>query len=198
VRSDLFDLSGLDTELASVDACFFCLGVSSVGMTEAEYRRITFELTTVTAQRLAGLNPGLIFVYVSGAGTDSSERGRSMWARIKGQTENALLRLPIRAAYMFRPGVIVPLHGIRSKTPVYRWLYIALTLFLPFLQRTFPTHVTTTERLGRAMLQVARVGTTKRVLETSDINLLGEWRAVSGSAGFASGPERPDTPLRLV
>src|SRR5882762_5511121 len=130
VRSDLFDLSDLDTELAAIDACFFCLGVSSVGMTEAEYRRITLELTTVTAQRLAGLNPGLIFIYVSGAGTDSSERGRSMWARIKGKTETTLLRLPIKAAYMFRPGVIVPLHGIRSKTPVYRWFYIALTPLL--------------------------------------------------------------------
>ena len=174
VRSDLFDLSDLDTELAAIDACFFCLGVSSVGMTEAEYRRITLELTTVTAQRLAGLNPGLIFIYVSGAGTDSSERGRSMWARIKGKTETTLLRLPIKAAYMFRPGVIVPLHGIRSKTPVYRWFYIALTPLLPFLERTFPKYVTTTERIGRAMLRVARVGTAKRVLETSDINLLGE------------------------
>ena len=173
VRSDLFDLSDLDTELAAIDACFFCLGVSSVGMTEEAYRRITFELTTAIAKRLAGLNPALIFVYVSGAGTDSSERGRSTWARIKGQTENALLRLPIKAAFMFRPGMIVPLHGIRSKTAIYRWLYIVLTPLLPLLERTFPKYVTTTERLGRAMLHVAHVGATKRVLGNSDINLLG-------------------------
>ena len=173
VRGDLFDLSGLDKELTAIDACFFCLGVSSVGMTEEAYRRITFELTTAIGQRLAGLNPALTFVYVSGAGTDSSERGRSLCARIKGQTEHALLRLPIKAAFMFRPGMIVPLHGIRSKTAIYRWLYIALTPLLPFLERTFPKYVTTTERLGRAMLHVANVGATKRVLENSDINLLG-------------------------
>jgi len=173
VRGDLFDLSGLDKELTAIDACFFCLGVSSVGMTEEAYRRITFALTTAIGQRLAGLNPALTFVYVSGAGTDSSERGRSLCARIKGQTEHALLRLPIKAAFMFRPGMIVPLHGIRSKTAIYRWLYIALTPLLPFLERTFPKYVTTTERLGRAMLHVANVGATKRVLENSDINLLG-------------------------
>ena len=146
LRADVRDLSGLDKELAAIDACFFCLGVSSVGMTEQAYRTVTFELTTVIAGRLAALNPSLVFAYVSGAGTDSSERGRSMWARIKGQTENALLRLPFKAAYMFRPAIIVPLHGMQSKTALYRWLYRALTPLLPFLERTFPKYVTTTER----------------------------------------------------
>jgi len=123
MQRDFFDFSAIENELSGLDACFFCLGVSSAGMTEIRYRRITYDLTLVAAETLVKLNPGMIFVYVSGAGTDSTERGRSMWARVKGQTENALLRLPFKAAYMFRPGVIVPLDGIRSKTKIYRMGY---------------------------------------------------------------------------
>ncbi len=172
VHEDFFDFSAIESELAGFDACFFCLGVSSAGKSEADYRRITYDITLAAAKTLVKLNPNLTFVYVSGAGTDSSERGRMMWARVKGQTENALLRLPFKAAYMFRPGVIVPLDGIKSRTMLYRVPYALMGPILPLLQRLFPKYVTTTEKLGRAMLTVARHGAPKPVLESSDINQL--------------------------
>src|SRR5882672_558045 len=114
VLADLTDLSSLQAELSGYGACFFCLGTSAVGMTEADYRRVTYDLTLSVARTLAAASPGMTFIYVSGSGTDSTGRGRSMWARVKGETENALLRLPFKAAYMFRPGLIQPLHGIVS------------------------------------------------------------------------------------
>jgi uncharacterized protein YbjT (DUF2867 family) len=172
VHADLFELSTIENELQGFDACFFCLGVSSAGMSEAAYRRVTYELTVTTAQTLARLNPTMTFIYVSGAGTDSSERGRSMWARVKGATENALLRLPFKAAYMFRPGVIRPLHGIRSKTTSYRIGYSLMAPLLPLLQRALPQYVTTTKQVGRAMLHAARAGAPKSILESADINAL--------------------------
>jgi uncharacterized protein YbjT (DUF2867 family) len=172
VVPDVGDLSAVEGELAGFDACFFCLGVSSVGMSEAEYARLTYDLTLGVARTLARVSPGLTFVYVSGAGTDSTERGRSMWARVKGRTENALLALPFRAAYMFRPGYIQPLHGIRSKTPLYRAAAAVIAPFVPLLRRLAPDAVTTTEQVGRAMLAVARGGYAKRHLEARDINAL--------------------------
>jgi len=170
VQGDLFDLSAIEKQLSGFDACFFCLGVSSVGMAEERYRAVTYDLTLAVARRLVKLNPQVTFIYVSGMGTDSSERGRTMWARVKGATENALLRLPFRAACMFRPAMIVPLHGIRSKTRLYRAVYRATAPLLPLLYRWFPKYVTTTERVGRAMIQVARHGAPKAVLENADIN----------------------------
>jgi uncharacterized protein YbjT (DUF2867 family) len=169
--ADLFDLSAIEAELSGYDACFFCLGVSSFGMTEEQYRHITFDLTMAVAQTLAKLNPEMTFIYVSGAGTDSSERGRTMWARVKGKTENAMLKLSLRA-YMFRPGVIVPLHGIQSRTKSYRLLYVLTGPILPWLYTRFPKYVTTTEQLGRAMIKVAGAGAPKRILESADINQL--------------------------
>ncbi|NTX77778.1 epimerase [Serratia proteamaculans] len=168
---DLSDLSAVETQLAGYDACFFCLGVSSAGMNEARYRALTYDLTLAAAGPLARLNPAMTFIYVSGVGTDSSERGRSMWARVKGATENALLALPFHAV-MFRPGAIVPLHGIRSRTRLYDLLY---RLFKPLwfgALRLFPHQVTTTERVGLAMLAVARHQTTLRVIEPEEINRL--------------------------
>jgi uncharacterized protein YbjT (DUF2867 family) len=170
VHRDLTSFENIEDQLQGYDACFFCLGVSSAGMREADYRRITYDLTMAAAQTLARLNPGMTFIYVSGAGTDSSGRGRSMWARVKGETENALLRLPFKAAYMFRPGLIQPLHGIRSKTRIYRVFYVILGPFVPWLLAMFPKYVTTTERVGRAMISVARQGFPKPVLESQDIN----------------------------
>jgi uncharacterized protein YbjT (DUF2867 family) len=172
VLPDVAELSEVEAELAGFDACFFCLGVSSVGMSEERYTQLTYDLTLSVAQTLARLNSGMTFVYVSGAGTDSSERGRTMWARVKGRTENALLRLPFQAAYMFRPALIVPMHGVRSKTGWYRVLYALMTPFYPALKALFPNGITTTERVGRAMLAVARRGYSKPVLETRDINSL--------------------------
>ena len=169
---DLMDLSGAERDLTGFDACFFCLGVSSLGLSEAEYTRITHDLTLSAARALVRLNPAMTFVYVSGAGTDSTEKGRSMWARVKGRTEHALRDLPFRAVYLFRPGAIVPLHGVRSKTRLYRLFYALLRPLLPALARLFPNAVTTTEEVGRAMLAVARAGYPAAVLETRDINRL--------------------------
>ncbi len=169
--SDLFDLSGMEPELKGYDACFFCLGVSSFGMPEEQYRHITFDLTLAVAQLLAKLNPDMTFIYVSGAGTDSTESGRTMWARVKGRSENALLQVPLRG-YMFRPGAIVPLYGIKSRTKSYRLFYTPLAPILPWLYARFPKYVTTTEQIGRAMIKVAREGAAKRVLESIDINQL--------------------------
>jgi uncharacterized protein YbjT (DUF2867 family) len=168
VRADLANTQSYAPELDRFDACFFCLGVSSAGMTEERYTRVTYDLTLAVAQALAKLNPSMTFMYVSGKGTDSSERGRAMWARVKGRTENALLKLPFKA-YMFRPGLIIPLHGITSRTTWYRVFYVLLKPLLPIMRRVFPGSVTTTEQLGRAMLAVARSGYPKRILETSDI-----------------------------
>jgi len=171
-HTDLADLASLETRLTGFDACFFCLGVSSAGMREADYRRITFDLTLAVAGVLARLNPAMTFIYVTGAGTDSRGRGRSMWARVKGETENALLRLPFKAAVMFRPAGIVPMHGITSKTTLYRAAYAVTRPFWPFLRAVFPHHVTTTEKIGLAMLSVAKHGAPKSILETRDINAL--------------------------
>ena len=172
VHANLFDLSAIETRLTGYDACFFCLGVSSAGMSEQEYTVVTHDLTLAVARTLARLNPAMTFVYVSGQGTYGTEHGRAMWARVKGRTENALLRLPFKAAYMFRPGAIMPLHGVRSKTALYRAAYFALTPLYPLLKRLAPNAVTTSEQVGRAMLQVARHGYPNPVLETADINAL--------------------------
>jgi len=170
LHKDLTNVDSIEEQLQGYDACFFCLGVSSAGMKEADYRHITYDMTMAAAQTLARLNPGMTFIYVSGAGTDSSGRGRSMWARVKGETENALFQLPFKAAYMFRPGLIQPLHGIQSKTRIYRFFYVVLGPFIAWLMAVFPKYVTTTEQIGRAMIIVARQGASKRVLEGQDIN----------------------------
>jgi uncharacterized protein YbjT (DUF2867 family) len=172
ISPDLFDLSPFESRLAGFDACFFCLGVSAAGMSEQDYRRLTYDLTISVATTLVRLNPGMTFIYVSGAGTDSSERGRMMWARVKGKTENDLLKMPFRAAYMFRPGYIQPLHGIRTKTKWYGALYAVMGPLYPLWKRLLPNYVTTTECVGRVMINVARKGAPKRFLENRDINSL--------------------------
>ena len=169
VREDLSDLSAIEGKLSGYNACFFCLGVSAVGMNEEAYRHVTYDLTISVARTLANLNPTMTFIYVSGAGTDSTERGRMMWARVKGKTENALLQMPFKAAYMFRPGYIQPLHGIRTKTKWYGAVYAMMGPLYPVWKLLFPKYVTTTECLGRAMLTVAKRGAPKSVLENQDI-----------------------------
>lgn len=171
MRSDFFDYSDARADMKGYDACFFCLGVSAAGMAETAYHRVTYELTLAAAAALGELNPGLTFCYVSGEGTDSTERGRSMWARVKGKTENQLLRMPFNA-YVFRPGIIQPLKGVRSKTKLYQAFYNVIGPLYPLLRRLLPRHVTTTEHVGRAMIRVAATGYSKHVLENPDINLL--------------------------
>lgn len=168
VHQNLLDYAGMEHSLAGYEACFFCLGVASTGMKEADYERITYGFTLAAAEALSRLNPGMTFIYVSGSGTDSSEKGRMMWARVKGRTENALLRLPLNA-YMCRPGFIQPLDGIQSKTPMYRAFYKVLNPLMPLLRRALPSQILTTREIGQAMLAVARHGYEKRVLETRDI-----------------------------
>ncbi len=172
VREDLFDLSPVEAGLAGYDACLFCLGVSSAGMDEAAYRRVTRDLTLSVAATVLKASPAVTFLYVSGAGTDATERGRAMWARVKGETENALLAMPFRSAYMLRPGYIQPVHGVTSRTGLYRALYAVAGPLFPVWKALFPRHVTTTERLGRAMLLLAREGAPRRVLETADLEAL--------------------------
>jgi len=167
VAPDFYDFSAMEPEFAGYDACFFCLGVSSFGMKEAEYHRITYDLTMAAARALLKASPAMTFIYVSGAQTDPNSD--TMWANIKGETENALLAMGFGAAYMFRPGGIVPMHGIKSKTAIYRMIYTPLTPILPFLARTFPKYVTTTEQVGKAMLAVAKHGYPKPILEAVDI-----------------------------
>ncbi|MDR3775772.1 MAG: NAD(P)H-binding protein [Terracidiphilus sp.] len=168
VRADLSDFSDIEEELAGFDACFFVLGVSSSGMKEADYARVTYNLTVAAGEALSRVNPGMTFIYVSGAGTDSTEKGRVMWARVKGRTENALLRMPLKA-YMFRPGLIQPLDGIKSKTPAYRVLYSLTKPLLPLLRWALPNQVTTTREMGQAMLAVAKHGYPSRILEARDL-----------------------------
>jgi uncharacterized protein YbjT (DUF2867 family) len=171
IRHDNFmDFSPIESDLTGFDACFFCLGVSSVGMDEARYRHLTYDITIATATVLAKLNPSMVFIYVTGQGTDSTEQGRLMWARVKGKTENDLLKLPFKAAYMFRPAGIQPLHGIRSKTAWYQAIYVVAAPLLTLLNRVAPKYMTTTEQVGRAMIKVARNGYPKPVLESEDIN----------------------------
>jgi uncharacterized protein YbjT (DUF2867 family) len=170
VHDNFTDYSAIEPQLTGYDACFFCLGVSSIGMDEARYRYLTYDVTMAAAATLARLNPGMVFTYVTGRSTDSTERGSQMWARVKGKTENDLLRLPFRAAYMFRPAGIQPLHGVRSKTGWVQAIYVVTAPLLSYLVRAAPNYMTTSEQLGRAMLKVARDGYPKPVLESEDIN----------------------------
>lgn len=170
VHKDLWDYSSIDSQLRGLDACFFCLGVTSAGMSEDDYSRVTYGITQAAAETLCRLNPGLTFVFVSGKGADSSGRGRIMWARVKGKAENAVLRMPCKASFVFRPGVVLPIHGETSRTRAYRIMYAAMKPLLPLLKRILPAQIVTTEQFGRAMLIVSRRGAPKKVLESADIN----------------------------
>ena len=170
LHKDFTDYSAIEPQLAGYDACFFTLGVSSIGMDAERYRHLTYDLTMTAARALARLNPGMVFTYVTGRGTDSTEQGSLMWARVKGKTENDLLKLPFKAAYMFRPAGIQPLHGVRSKTGWINAVYAVTAPLLAVMVRATPHYMTTSERLGRAMIKVARDGYSRPILESADIN----------------------------
>jgi uncharacterized protein YbjT (DUF2867 family) len=170
VHADFLDFSAIESQLAGFDACFFCLGVSSLGMDEERYRHLTYDITMAAATTLARLNPGMVFTYVTGRGTDSTEKGPLMWARVKGKTENDLLKLPFKAAYMFRPAGIQPLHGVKSKTGWVQAIYVVSAPLLSLLTRVAPAYMTTSEQVGRAMIRVARDSYPKPILESEDIN----------------------------
>jgi len=170
VVPDLSDFTPVAEKLTGYDACFFCLGITSAGTPEAEYRRVTFDIPVAAGRVLAERNPNLTFVLVTGRGTDSSGKSTTMWARVKGEAENAIFALPLRGKYAFRPGIIQPLHGAASRTALYRFFYSAFGWLFPIMKALSADGFTTTERVGRAMLRVARNGYEKQILESRDIN----------------------------
>jgi len=170
-HADLFDLGAVAEELRGYDACFYAIGVTSAGMSEADYRRITYDLTVAVLDVIVRENPELKICFVSGAGTDASEKGRVMWARVKGAAENWVLGMGPEA-YVFRPGSIQPMKGVRSATASYQALYTVAAPLYPILRRLFPGSVTTSVAVGRAMIHAVTRGAPKKVLETRDINAL--------------------------
>jgi uncharacterized protein YbjT (DUF2867 family) len=171
LHRDFFDYAAIRDRLVGYQACLFCLGVSSAGMSEADYSRVTLDLTLAAAEAVLKANPGMGFAYVSGQGTDV--KSRFMWARVKGRLENRLLAMGFAPAVMFRPAAIQPMDGVRSKTRLYQWLYVLLRPCMPLLVRHFPSLATTSQRLGRAMLRAMRGETDMRILGSVDINRLG-------------------------
>lgn len=165
IHMDLFDLSGIEDRLSVYDTCLFCLGVSSVGMKEADYTRITYDLTLHFAKTLASRNTALTFCYISGAGTDSSEKGRLMWARVKGKTENDLATLPFKTVYSFRPGFLIPSKGAKNVLSFYRYI----GWLMPILRKLAPKFVCSLSELGQAMINASLIGYEKKVLEGNDI-----------------------------
>lgn len=170
-HEDFTDFTAVKDQLAGYDACFYCLGTSAVGMSEADYRIVSFDFPLAAARALLATAPDAAFCHVTGAGTDGTGKTRMMWARVKGQTENTLLELNPHA-YMFRPAFIVPLPGTKAKTKSYVLLYRVVTPLYPLLRRLIPRYVTTSLQLGQAMLRATRHGSPRRVLETADINHL--------------------------
>jgi hypothetical protein len=165
IHKDFFDLSAIEDQLSGYNACYFCLGVSSVGMKEPEYYKVTYTLTLNVGQTLSKLNPDMTFCYISGAGTDSTEKGRSMWARVKGKTENDLAKLPFKQEFNFRPGFMKATDGQKNVISLYKyisWLY-------PILRRFFPGTVSTLAEVGQAMINVTLYGYDKQILEVRDI-----------------------------
>lgn len=163
---DLTDLRSIADEFVKTDACFFCLGVTSSGMDEASYRKVTMDIPVAAARLLAERSPQAIFILVTGEGSDATST--TMWSRVKGETENAILAAPLRATFVFRPGFIRPMHGAKSQTRSYRWLYTALRPLIPLVGILAPRVSSTTEEIGRAMLSVARHGFSKRILTSPD------------------------------
>ncbi|MBS1734074.1 MAG: epimerase [Bacteroidetes bacterium] len=165
IHANFFDIQPLEEQLTGYNSCFFCLGVSSVGMDEEKYFQATYILTTHFAQTLAALNPGMTFCYVSGAGTDSTEKGKRMWARIKGKTENALVKLPFKKVYNFRPGIIEPTKGLKNTLSFYKYL----GWLLPVIRLLLPRYISSLKQLGMAMINASSHGYEKNILEIPDI-----------------------------
>jgi hypothetical protein len=171
IHADFFDLTPIANQLKGYNACFFCLGVSSMGLNEAEYHKYTYDLTIHFAEVIASVNPTMTFNYVSGAGTDSTEKGKVMWARVKGKTENKVSTM-FKSVYLFRPGAILPEKGVKSKVKTYNVLYVLMKPFFPLLRKM--NSITTSSRVGQAMINSVLKGYEQQHLENTDINLLAE------------------------
>jgi len=169
IHKDFSDFSKATAQLKGYDACFFCMGVSSVGMKEADYKHLTYDLTLALARELVQLNPKMTFNYVSGVGTDSTEKGRTMWARVKGKTENDLLSLGFKQAFMFRPGMIIPLRGIKSRTKIYQFMYDYFMWLVKLMKFFSPNSVITTTQLGLAMINSVLKSYPENILHPKDI-----------------------------
>jgi hypothetical protein len=176
IHGDFFDLSPIQEKLIGYDACLFCSGVSSVGKKEPEFHELTYTLTMAVAKLLAQLNPAMTFCYISGAGTDSSEKGKTMWARVKGKTENDLIKLPFKAVYNFRPGVLKKTKGLKNTLGFYKWL----GWLIPFIKLISPNSVCSLRQLGQAMIRVSTIGYDKNIVEVSDIIALSKLQLEQG------------------
>jgi len=165
LHADFFNLAAIESQLNNYDACLFCLGVSSVGMKEDEYYKLTYRLTTHFAETLVKQNPAITFCYISGAGTDSTEKGKSMWARVKGKTENELMKMNFKRAYNFRPGALEPIKGLKNILNFYNYL----GWLIPVIRLLAPNSICKLEDLGAAMVNSVTQGYEKQVLEVTDI-----------------------------
>lgn len=170
IHNDFHNLTPIESQLGGYNACFFCLGVSSIGMKEPEYKHLTYDLTMHVAQTLVKINPGMTFCYVSGAATDSTEKGRQMWARVKGKTENDLMKLPFKKVHCFRPGYMQPTPGLKNTLPMYKYM----TWTYPFLRIVFPGSTSTLAELGQAMIMCAQNDVSKQILEVKDFVAIAE------------------------
>jgi len=174
IHSDFSDFKGIEDQLQGFDACFYCLGVSAGGIKKEQYKRITYDFTMALARTLHSINPDMVFNYVSGEGTDSTEKGRLMWARVKGKTENQILKMEFRQAYMFRPGLIIPLKGIRSSTKAYQFIYDYFMWLIKIIKRIWPKSVVSTSQIGMAMIHSVLKRYDKSILRPRDIIDLSE------------------------
>jgi len=172
IHADFTDFTIISNQLSGYDACFFCLGISAAGMKEDEYKRVTYDFTLSLAKTLYKINPEMTFTYVSGEGTDSTEKGSSMWARVKGKTENDLLKLGFKQAFMFRPGAIIPLRGIKSKTKGYQFMYDYFMWMVKLIKFIAPNSVINTTQVGLAMINSMLKGYNKNILHAKDIIIL--------------------------
>jgi uncharacterized protein YbjT (DUF2867 family) len=178
IHNDFYDYSAIEKELTGYNACFFCLGVSSIGMTEKAYTRVTYDLTMEAAKTLSRFNPDMTFCYVSGAGTDSTEKGNSMWARVKGRVENRLRELPFKSVYLFRPGFINPIKGLKHAHLISE----VAGMMYPFLKFVSQKYACTMEDVGLAMIQAVKGGASRQIIENKDIARLAESGVGGGSA----------------
>ena len=172
IHKDFSDFSGISDQLKTYDACFFCMGISSMGMKETAYKKITYDFTLALATELKKQNPNATFNYVSGEGTDSSENGRTMWARVKGKTENDIIALGFKQAFMFRPGAIIPLRGIKSRTKAYQFMYDYFMWLVKLAKTLAPNSVVDTTQIGLAMINSVKKGYSKNILKPKDIIIL--------------------------